>query len=307
VELTPVRGLYKKHYAPATSATVCPGSNTVPVAPRGLRSLLWARSKPRRILSAFSLAIFTVTAGTLGILQFFGISAGASTPAAAPGSSRLSLGKLQITEGANGGAESIDVTVHNRGGGSALLTKLDVTINRFLYVPSCSSQGEVDASAIYPLTLPDNPAPGTKLALDLHDDAPADGFDRFTVPLGAPKEAQPTHATKGGSFLYQVTLEMETDDGKPPLFLGQALVATPHAPSNGYVQFWDLTNPDRFQSVSFMGERAPSIGECLDANSRELAAFLQLTGERSTRISELTSGGLPKYVRAHSSVNQFGP
>src|SRR3954453_15684759 len=107
---------------------------------------------------------------------------------------------------------------------------------------SCSSQGEVHASAIYLLTLPDNPAPGTKLALELHDDAPADGFDRFTVPLGAPKEAQPTHATKGGSFLYQVTLEMETDDGKPPLFLGQALVATPHAPSNGYVQFWDLTN-----------------------------------------------------------------
>lgn len=131
---------------------------------------------------------------------------------------------------------AVEITVHNRGAGRSVITRVVVTVEDSAVISQCDSQGEtVPVSATYDVTLPLRPDTGTVLRVPVSQQQGSDEADRFALRLGTPEREKPTTI-----HLYRLRFELETDAAEKRLPAGTAVVAIPMSPKEGGGYFWSV-------------------------------------------------------------------
>ena len=249
-----------------------------------------------------------VQAAGITLLVFAGlvlvVSPAPSAPKPPQPKARLSVSQLLVTGGTNlFEPVKLDITVHNLGNRLAVLTGLRIKILDFAYMRDCYTQGEIDASKPYPLSLPDNPAAGTVMTVPLHEEVGHDQVDRFVVRLWPPPFRKDKYGTtQEGTFVYRVAGTLSSDVQKD-LALGSASFAVPFTP--GLWNFvWNTADPDRRatfanklnsgQPMDWSNRYMRPVETCLDKNSSSLARLLHPAGARSDEMAELLSAIEPR-------------
>lgn len=225
------------------------------------------------------------------------VSPAPSTPGPPHPKARLSLSQLLVTGGTDfEHPVTLDVTVHNLGNRLAVLTGIRLKILDFAYIRDCYTQGEVDASKPYPVSLPDNPSEGTVLTVPLHEEVGHDQVDRFVVRLRPPPYRERYGGPEAGTFGYRVT-GMLSSDVQADLPLGPAAFAVPFNPGL-WTSMWNPTNPQRRadfakklnSGVPMHWDSNPymhPVETCLDRNAASFARLLRPAGARSAEMAKL--------------------
>jgi hypothetical protein len=168
----------------------------------------------------------------------------------------------------------IDIELRNTGHQLAVITSLQLVVQRFVRLPICFSQGNLPATADVHTNMPVKEAAGRIITIPVHQQVGPGRADRFIASLRVPLNSRET------LYLYRMRLSLSYDSASTPTVgIGEAIIALPVAPNNQY--FWTRQDAaDHGSRMSFMGSQAPKIRSCMIANSQHLRNLLALPGEK---------------------------
>jgi len=194
-----------------------------------------------------------------------------------------------------GSVATLDVTVRNDGDRPAVLTQLELVIDGFGYLPPCLYGSNLEVTAEYATTLPDNPAPGTAVTVSLHQQVEPGGVDRFTVGLKAPSSHDGDDLGAIASYVYAGRVRVQQDAA------GAALEPVPIVIDAGTAldangTFYlaeprDATAAD-VGTDGLCGGDAECVSRqvaCWNANRRTLLPLLAMPGARSPGAEAATA------------------
>lgn len=177
----------------------------------------------RRVTTAVAVVLVLVAVGVLTLAPEPVDPGPTSSPTASAGP-QLTLSQVDVIAATGSGSvATLDVTVRNDGQQLAVLTGFDLTIDGFGFLPACLYGSNLEVTAKYSATLPDNPKPGQVVHVTLHQQVEPGRADRFTIGLRAPR----THAGKDASidaFVYLMRVSVVQDSAGAALAAGSVLV-----------------------------------------------------------------------------------
>jgi hypothetical protein len=219
----------------------------------------------------------------------------APEPTPTPGPKVL-VSKIDVTApDGTGSVAVLDVTVRNDGDRAAVLTELDLTVDAFGYLPPCLYGSNLEVTATYAATLPDNPQPGDVVKVSLHQQVEPGGVDRFTVGLKAPSSHDGDQLGAIASYVYAGRVQVRQDAaGAQPDAIPVVIDAGVALDANGTFYFAaarDATAADVGTDGLCGGETECVTRQvaCWNANRRTLLPLLALPGDRSAGAQAATT------------------
>ncbi len=188
----------------------------------GIAAIVAARWRRAAVVASTCFVVAAV--GVLAFAPPSGSSPGTPTvppnPSAPPA---LIVSSVEVVAAGPSQAATVDLSLRNPGATRVGLTRAQVTILDHALIPVCVSAANTEVSADYDLTLPENPAPGAQLTKVLHQEIGPDELDRFTLRFGTPTPVRPLD-----SYVYRVRITISTDNGQPPVTVGEFLLEGPN-------------------------------------------------------------------------------
>jgi hypothetical protein len=177
----------------------------------------------RRATTAAAVVLVLAAVGVLTLAPEPADSGPPTVPAASAGP-QLVVSQVDVLAAEDEGAvATLDVTVRNDGQRLAVLTGFDLTIDGFGFLPACLYGSNLEVTAKYSATLPDNPKQGQVVHVTLHQQVEPGKADRFTIGLRAPR----THNGKESSidaFVYLLRVSVVQDSAGGSVAGGSVLV-----------------------------------------------------------------------------------
>jgi hypothetical protein len=177
----------------------------------------------------------------------------------------------------------IDIRILNSGKQIAAINSAQITIQQFVSITPCASQGAFPSTGSYRLALPLHPRLGEVLSVPVSQLVPADGADRFDLLLRGVSNGM------GTVYLYRVRVSVHYDSKTKPVNLGEVLVSVPFDPTSADAYFWTQFYAHHPNFFNFNGAAAAGIERCLIRNSRALRPILSLPAVRSRLVSRIPS------------------
>jgi hypothetical protein len=199
---------------------------------------------------------------------------------------QVSLG-FEPVKGGNVSLFKIDIKLLNTGTQIVAINSADLTIQDFVTLPLCASQGGFASTGEYRSNLPVNPSTGQVVSVPISQLVEANGADRFDLLLAAPLSS--TTNARFNIYLYRVHLRLTYNVHEAPLDLGEIAVDFPDVPSDGeyyWSKYW-ATHLSEFNYMAF--QHAATVKSCDIKNSLALHSFLLKPAMRTTSLTALLS------------------
>jgi hypothetical protein len=178
----------------------------------------------------------------------------------------------------------LDFEIRNTGNQLAIIKAAKITVQQFAVLPECFSAGALLSSGTYRAFLPEKPSPGESVDVPTAQQVAPDAADRFDITLGLPGK----HLVASNIYVYRIRIGLLYDNSGAPANAGEAVVALPVAPYDGY--FWTKQYAAHPTSIpDYVGGPIPTINRCLVNNSRKLRGILAMAGARPAELSAVQS------------------
>jgi hypothetical protein len=186
-------------------------------------------------------------------------------------------------DGPSGGLKhaTLDIKVQNNGSARLVVKGVTFVLQNLLSVEVCTTEGELDTTGEYDVTLPAAMKPGDRVEHPLNQQLAADEADRFIVTLQQP----PVPDVRTISF-YRLKASLETSGNPSATELGDIVVALPFIPNNrlgGW--YWSQSYASGESSLGFTGSSRAGIENCMKKNSVRIREFLAKPGACSTDLA----------------------
>jgi hypothetical protein len=197
---------------------------------------------------------------------------------------QVSLG-FEPVKGGNVSLFKIDIKLLNTGTQIAAINSANLTIQDFVTLPLCATQGGFASTGTYRSNLPINPSPGEVVSIPISQLAEANGADRFDLLLAAPLPE--TSDARFNIYLYRVHLRLTYNVHEAPLDLGEIAVDFPAVPSDGEY-YWSKYWATHLSEFNYMAYPHPAtVKSCDIKNSIALHSFLLKPAMRTTGLTAL--------------------
>jgi hypothetical protein len=235
-----------------------------------------------------TLTAFITPAGQLAVQHVFG------SDATHPGTSGVGhLGAVDMTVTNKVAYDvgitpaELDIKVQNFGTARVVAKRAKLSVQDFLRVGKCGSEGETEVTGVYDVRVPVMMSRGDSLQFQLNQDEAPDEVDRFLIKLQQPA------STVAGVSLYRLNLTIETNGTPADVDMGVLIIALPFVPDmHDNEDYWNPELASGQSDLSFLGPERGEVENCLHANSANMRKFLSLPGSRSPDLS-----ALPAYLR----------
>jgi hypothetical protein len=181
----------------------------------------------------------------------------------------------------------VDVKLLNTGTQITAINSVTMTIQDFVALPLCASQGDFDPTGLYRAYLPLDPSPDQVVNVPVSQLVEANSADRFDLLLAA--KLPSSGAGRFSVYLYRVHLALTYNVGFPPLDLGEIIVDFPGAPTPGdyfWSKYW-AAHPGEFNVMT--NSKSQPVRSCGIKNSHALRSFLLKPAERLPDVAAITS------------------
>ncbi|GIF49334.1 hypothetical protein Afe04nite_38730 [Asanoa ferruginea] len=182
-----------------------------------------------------------------------------------------------------GSAAVLDISVQNRGTARVVSRRASIRVERFTQIRVCNTQGELEVTGEYDLSLPSPADVGYTASKKLNQQVGADEADRFQVRLQNKDQKKP-HTV---SF-YGLDVTIETNGSPPSIHAGKAMVALPLVPSNTDAG-WYWSSRFVREPLDWLGPQQAAVEACMHGNSRAMQEFLTGPGVLSEALLNLRS------------------
>jgi len=182
-----------------------------------------------------------------------------------------------------GTAAVLDISVQNKGTARVVLRRAVVKVERFTTIHVCNTQGELEVTGEYDLSLPSPAEVGYTASKKVNQQVGPDEADRFQIRLQN-KDIKKVHKV---SF-YSLDVTIETNGSPAFIHAGKAMIALPLVPSNNDGG-WYWSHRFVREPLDWLGPQQVAVEACMHGNSRAMQEFLAGPGILSEELLNLRS------------------
>jgi hypothetical protein len=179
------------------------------------------------------------------------------------------------------GSAIVTVLLRNKGNQVAIIKSAQFLVRRSAVLPLCMSQGALESSGTYRVTVPASPQPGQILSAPTTLQERPDSADRFSFQLGLPAGAIE------GISVYDFKMSLSYDLVPKPVPVGEVLVSLPSVPDGTYV--WTKTYVATHMAGAGSASAIAAWSQCMVRNSKAIEPMLKSSAVRSSGLADLAS------------------